>query len=465
MPRTKFFSLLLLAAAIFISSPTESQAAVPNQSLIKGKTDAALYYVEGGKRYAFPTEKVFFSWYADFTSVVTVADTELASYSLAGNVTYRPGNKLVKIATDSKVYAVSQYGVLRWLKTENIAKKLYGDDWNKKIDDVADTFFTNYLVGSDVGVAGDYNLNEASGITDIGTNIRPIGYTPPILTVTPSPTGKTPFVSVVLSTSQATLNQFVQVMATVSDNAYPIKKIEMYVSQNSSPLAVCAESLNCSFTYTVTQAPLDARFRAVAYDSQNTKVDTPYAQQGALTVPASSSDIILSLTPYTLTAGSKVSYSSDATKFSSITSHKVYAAIPGEPNPVLWKDCGTDALCASSSPFYRTTQLYSRVTVGGQSYQSASVALSVTNGQPPKPKLTLVKQSSSQATLKLDAPSGETIGWSSIVEGKDPDNSAVALCEYSSCEVTVQVSKETEFTAFTNVGGKLEGSETLTVKL
>ncbi|MFC1703132.1 hypothetical protein ACFLZO_01560, partial [Patescibacteria group bacterium] len=82
-----------------------------------------------------------------FDSVVIVDADELASYMLGGNVTYRPGTRLVKIQTDPKVYAVEPTGVLRWVQTEAIMVALYGSEWNKRIDDVADTFFLNYTVG------------------------------------------------------------------------------------------------------------------------------------------------------------------------------------------------------------------------------------------------------------------------------------------------------------------------------
>ena len=70
------------------------------------------------KRYVFPNEATYKSWYSDFSGVVTISADELASYPLAANVVVRPGTKLVKITTDPKVYAVEANGVLRWVQTE-----------------------------------------------------------------------------------------------------------------------------------------------------------------------------------------------------------------------------------------------------------------------------------------------------------------------------------------------------------
>ena len=71
---------------------------------------------------------------------------DLYEIPLGGNVLYKPGALLVKIQTDPKVYAVGANGKLKWVKSEAIAKALYGENWNKLIDDVPDSFFTNYEI-------------------------------------------------------------------------------------------------------------------------------------------------------------------------------------------------------------------------------------------------------------------------------------------------------------------------------
>lgn len=113
--------------------------------------DSAVYYCgRDGKRYVFPNPKIFSSWYADFGSVQVVDAATMASMPLGGNVTYRPGVRLVKITTDSKVYAVGKNGILRWVTTEAVAARLYGPDWNRIIDDVSDAFFVNYRTGEPI---------------------------------------------------------------------------------------------------------------------------------------------------------------------------------------------------------------------------------------------------------------------------------------------------------------------------
>lgn len=130
--------------------PSVAQAATLSAGdLIKASGPAVYYYAADGKRYVFPNEKTYFSWYSDFSSVVTITDAELAAILIGGNVTIRPGTKLVKITTDPKTYAVSsRCGQLHWIESEAIAEALYGTDWNTRIVDVPDAFFVDYEVGS-----------------------------------------------------------------------------------------------------------------------------------------------------------------------------------------------------------------------------------------------------------------------------------------------------------------------------
>jgi len=125
-------------------------ATLANGDLIKASGPAVYYYMDA-KRLPFSNDKVYKSWFVDFSKVKTITDAELAAIPLAGtNMTYRPGTRLVKITTDPKVYAVEPGGMLRWISSEAVAKDLLGENWNKQIDDVPDVFFTNYSKGADV---------------------------------------------------------------------------------------------------------------------------------------------------------------------------------------------------------------------------------------------------------------------------------------------------------------------------
>ncbi len=133
--------------ALDVNTPCESG------SRIKSVSASAVYYCgANGKRYGFPNERTYLSWYADFKGVRTISDEALAAIPLGGNVTYRPGSRLVKIPTLPNVYAVEKGGVLRWVTSAEIAASIYGAAWAKSVDDISEALFVNYTVGEPITV-------------------------------------------------------------------------------------------------------------------------------------------------------------------------------------------------------------------------------------------------------------------------------------------------------------------------
>lgn len=120
-------------------------------TLVKSSGYSAVYYCGAdGKRYAFPNERVYFSWYDDFDDVRTVTEAELAAMPLGGNVTYRPGSRMVKIESMPNVYLVERGGVLRWIQSPTLAAQLYGSGWKSLVDDLSDALFVNYRMGEPI---------------------------------------------------------------------------------------------------------------------------------------------------------------------------------------------------------------------------------------------------------------------------------------------------------------------------
>lgn len=191
----KFWFLTALLGGFFLFSGTASAATITSGDLIKlfddgnseTQHDTAVYYFgQDGKRYVFPSDKVYFTWYANFDDVKEIDSAQMASLPLGGNVTYKPGVRMVKIVSSPKVYAISKNGTLRPIGSEQVAIDLYGIEWNKNIDDIADAFFVNYTIGAEVNTASAYNrdseLAVASSINadkDIGSGGGETPVTPP----------------------------------------------------------------------------------------------------------------------------------------------------------------------------------------------------------------------------------------------------------------------------------------------
>lgn len=158
------FTVAVAAATILWSvgfaalvAPSSASAASAGD-LIKGSLSTVYYYAADGNRYAFTSEKNYFSWYENFSGVVTISDSELAAIPLGGNIVNRPGSYWIKITSDPKTYAVTPQGQIRWIESEEVATGLAGADWNQFIIDVADVYFTDYTVGASLtSAANAYN--------------------------------------------------------------------------------------------------------------------------------------------------------------------------------------------------------------------------------------------------------------------------------------------------------------------
>ncbi len=170
-------SIAALAVGAFAAAhvPSADAAMVPLAQvqagdLIRGESFPAVYYYgRDGFRYVFPNDRTYFTWYSNFDSVKYISDADLAKIQIGGNVTYKPGVKMIKINTDPKTYAVDAGGTLRWVTTEAAAVALYGSNWNQQIDDVPDAFFPNYRLSDEhITSAGDFNRASVSAAaTDV----------------------------------------------------------------------------------------------------------------------------------------------------------------------------------------------------------------------------------------------------------------------------------------------------------
>jgi hypothetical protein len=237
----------------------------------------------------------------------------------------------------------------------------------------------------------------------------------------------------------------------------------MYKTSQISPVATCLNTTTCSYQIYISSAPFTETYYAIATDFKNTTLTMKDADRATLTVNAASDQVQLSVEPLSASAGDRVNFNSVATKQTSITSHKVFALVPGEVTPTLWKDCSTSSSCSASTPFYRTTNLYSQITVGGQIFVSPTVTVTV-SGSAPKPSLSVAGHpAANQVEIAVTAPYGETIGQTLLKDGTSLDDKTLALCNQSSCSITLQVNVPGSVTAFTWVGGKYETSNTITV--
>jgi hypothetical protein len=138
-----------------LTSPAPGESQEPEESLslkagdlVKIVDNPTVYYIGADNlRHIFPNEKVYYSYYPDFSQVITVALSDLQKYPLGSNMIFAPGT-LVKLITSAKVYRVDAPNVLRWIVNEQVFHDL-GYNF-KMIQDLADVYWSDYIVGADI---------------------------------------------------------------------------------------------------------------------------------------------------------------------------------------------------------------------------------------------------------------------------------------------------------------------------
>lgn len=287
------FTAGTILSGIALASATHA-AALSAGDLIKLSSRPDIYYYgPDAKRYVFPNEKTYFTWYTDFSTKV-VTDTELAAIPVGGAATYRPGFKLVKITTDPKVYAVSRGGTLRWIETEHIAAQLYGPDWNTKVDDLPDAFFATYKIGTSISSASAFSPTDERTLNPTIAADKQLVNTPSPTPPTPTPTPTPSTMSLQLSKTTVLAGDIVSISSS-STHSSGIAKIELFF--DGTLIKTCQVS-SCSGDV---QIPLSGTKSTYEAKAISTALDTTtQLKTGTLTVDTGSSNLV------TLTVGRAV---------------------------------------------------------------------------------------------------------------------------------------------------------------
>lgn len=150
-----------MSTAIDLREPPVLQAEPPKLAgkiLVGPQVQTKFYLAKNGKRYVFPDEtKTFETWFPKNAPIVKVTASELESYPLGGNAWYRPGTRMIRITTDTRVFAVAHHGVLRPI-TETTAEQIFGKSWKSLVDTLQDYYFTNYTIGAQIASPNDYSI-------------------------------------------------------------------------------------------------------------------------------------------------------------------------------------------------------------------------------------------------------------------------------------------------------------------
>ncbi|MBI5654435.1 hypothetical protein HZC53_02145 [Candidatus Uhrbacteria bacterium] len=291
---TSFCAAVIALVPLVSSFATPIAANAATTGLIKGPGDTVYWKSTDGKRYVFPTYNTFRSWYGDVSQPIQMLTAdELGVIPIGGNVTYKPGVRLIKVTTDPKVYAIARYGMLRWITSESLAVQLYGADWARKVDDLPDPFFVNYNIGSSINSTADYSPSgESAAVSTPDDSLKmPASPTSPTPSAT-SPTNTGARFTTVASRTTITSGDLVNLSAVLnSPNTNPaITHFDILDPRTNEPLKTCWNVTSCdvSLNLEIRLGVNSVIFHARGYDASNNKVAEEWFPTISIAQPASS---------------------------------------------------------------------------------------------------------------------------------------------------------------------------------
>lgn len=153
------FGVALALGAIFTALPASAALDFPSVAdleegdLFKTADSSTVYYFgQDERRYGFPNENTYFTWFEDFNDIATVTNEEMNLIPFGGMVTYFPHfnglqeTRLLQIAGHEHLYVSIGDGVLVGIKDETAAVQHFGSHWSDRVDALPDAFVPHYTV-------------------------------------------------------------------------------------------------------------------------------------------------------------------------------------------------------------------------------------------------------------------------------------------------------------------------------
>lgn len=173
-------TILWAMSAAFIAIPMASAQTYAHGDLIIGTATSTsgpgrpVYILlnDGGtlKRYLFPSQNTYKSWFAlNFSAVKNLTEAQLQSYAFGGNVTVKAGTLVKFLGPDTGLYVVEKGGVRRAISAAD-AMTVYGADYETAdLHTIPEAFQANYTAGA--GATSAFSPTAAvAAAADIGTD-------------------------------------------------------------------------------------------------------------------------------------------------------------------------------------------------------------------------------------------------------------------------------------------------------
>lgn len=163
-----FLAVPLTASAVTLSA---GDMIIGTAESTSGAGRPVYYYGSDAKRYLFPSENTYKSWFGlDWSLLTDVTEAELQAIPFGGNVTAKPGSLVQYVGPDAGYYVIEQGGSRRAITAADAAT-IYGADYaTADVYSIPEAFQANYPAGT-AATASFSPATAAAASPDIGTDL------------------------------------------------------------------------------------------------------------------------------------------------------------------------------------------------------------------------------------------------------------------------------------------------------
>lgn len=138
--------------------PAGTLIKLPDDGNASTQQDTTVYFVSSnGTRHPFTHERIYFTWYKNFSYVQIASPEALANLPLGEPVPFRAGSRLLKFESDPKVYALAATKQIRWIVSEAVATTVYGSAWATLVEEFPASERALFAEGASIERYGDFD--------------------------------------------------------------------------------------------------------------------------------------------------------------------------------------------------------------------------------------------------------------------------------------------------------------------
>lgn len=169
------FTFLFVLATLVAVQPAYAAVDAPDNSLVRGDADAAVYLYVDGLLHPFVNAAAFHSFNLSFDDLVVVPQHQIEATAVRGYILNQ--TQLIKQIGDPEVYLFMADGTLRPVPNEEVAAVLFGAQWGSMIREVRPRFFHAYDIGAPLTGLDSWLVPTPAEVASLAPDINTAPYT------------------------------------------------------------------------------------------------------------------------------------------------------------------------------------------------------------------------------------------------------------------------------------------------